>query len=125
MLETKPMAGKPGELPEGVEDIDFGIKEEGPAQFPVMTAESVMGLIDTLRHQIISVLYAWIEEAKHPSDGRTLATGKEIPASFFQLLHCEQDANKLAFALENMRRHIVREKNDDSIRESDYRPDSL
>lgn len=82
-----------------------------------LSPNNVMALIDTLRHDIIAILYAWIEDAKHPTDGSDAPRGADIPASFFQLLHCEQDANKLAFALENMRRHLVREAADEQTRE--------
>lgn len=118
MHETRLMVGKPGELPDGITDIDMRV-----ASVP-MNAESIKTLIDVLRHDIIAPLYTWIDEAKS-SPGRPI--GADIPASFFQLLHCEQDANKLAFALENMRRHIVREEEDADIRSGrkDHRPDTL
>lgn len=78
-----------------------------------LSPENVMALIDTLRHNIIAILYAWMEDAKRGDS----PPGSDVGQLFLQLLHCEQDAQKLEFALENMRRQLTRENADQQTRE--------
>jgi hypothetical protein len=97
----------------GVIEIRGGVRICEDCERGEFDSKSVMALIDSLRHTIIAPLYAAMEAAKRADPPRrvTIDTVEQIPPSFFQLLHCEQDAQKLAFALENLRRHLVQEEN--------------
>lgn len=111
------MTPRPGELPDGITDIDMHI----PAAQP-MDAENTLAVITALRHDVIAPIYACVTAAER----RIVAYSKNqrIPPSFFTLLTCERMAHRLETQLETLRRQIIKESEGDDGGEDD-RPDTV